>query len=257
MGERSAPLVPYSVFKRQSKTAGLAATSSPVGWHLDRARSNFSTRNTRQKAPSPNAERHKTTPVQQQQEDGDINAKKQQLDHLRQIVAKLELEVARDSPSPPATTTPAHPAHPARPALHLHVAKSAATQPAFEETKRQGPTKQEEPRICVPVSRASTGGVEVPTPRPEGLDKQHDKSEALKEAIISVRTTTRKPRSGRHRRRSLEHTPGGEQRQGAQVAPLSLPVASSGGRGQQPRKHNKFRSRRSSMPSAMGFGRFV
>eukprot|EP01043_Picozoa_sp_COSAG02_P024886 COSAG02_NODE_1378_length_12990_cov_3.643705_10_plen_256_part_00 len=255
MGERPAPLVPYSVFKRQGKT------SLPVGWHLDRARHTFSTCNMRQQA-SPHAEHRKTTQSIHQQQDRDINVKKQQLEHLRQIVAKLELEVgARDGPSPPATTTPACPAGPAL----QHVPTSAAVQPALRqgpqepEKPTQAPTKQEANSTGGSVSRAFTGGVDAPTPMPTGLDKHHHKPEASKQAIMSVQTATRRPRSERQRRRSLEHTPGWEhtQRQARQVAPVSLPVASSGGRGQQPRKHNRSRSRRSSMPSVMGFGRFV
>jgi hypothetical protein len=253
MAQRPAPLVPYSVFKQQSQTstaaAGHATTSLPVRWHPARARSNFSTRNVRPMA-SPNIEHHKTTPAQHQPQDGEIQAKTQQLDHLRQVVAQLEKEIgARDSPSPVTMTrTPQHPAPPG-----AAQANPAAAEPAVARPQRSKETNRQ--TQCRP-NQGDTR-VEVPTPKYGGtvLENQHHTPEAARVAATPIL----RPRSGRHRRRSLEHTPSWEQRQGKHIAPSCLPVASSGGRGQQPRKHNKSqsRSRRTSMPSVMGFGRFV
>lgn len=251
MAERPAPLVPYSVFKQQqqqsktSPTAAARTTSSlPVRSRAAPARSHvhqppFDARQT----ASPNTEHRRIAPGHQ---DGAIRAKKQQLDRLRKVVAQLEKEVGADGSTiaTPELPTPLVAAEPA----------GSASQDTTRQT--QGQPNPEEKPVDPGVSRDLTR-VQVHPPKPggTGFDEPHQPATAT-----VVNATARRPRAGRHRRRSLEHTPSWEQKPAKLLAPLSMRVASSGGRGQQSAKqakNNLARSRRSSMPSVMGFGRFA
>lgn len=232
------PLPPYSAFRRMhmKSTSTSCAGSSPPNQPASTAAAaparlvRASARNYYTASVNTNAEH---TVGQHQQRDRELCLRKQQLDQLRQAVARLEKEMDEDHSATAPKRNHVTPHNTA--GIDSRVAESRPS-PTSEALRLHVQQAMERPKSATPGN--GTGSAASLNLR------------ATQPAVPAVA-----PRS-QCRRKSLQNAEAGCENQKERVS-VALSTAASGGRGQLPRKSNRTRSRRSSMPCAVAFGRFA